>query len=114
LSNNTIKWRIHELSVDILKQTTVVAKRSENLILELVETTDLGNDAQFMVFIRYSATEDYVEQFLFCRQLAKHTTGKETFKKVDSFIKEHQPSRTLCVSACADYASPMTRIKKLS
>jgi len=58
-------WRIQELSVDILKQTIAAAKRSENLISELGETADLGNDAQFMVFMRYRATEDYVEQFLF-------------------------------------------------
>jgi len=45
LSNNTIKWRIQELSVDILKQTVAAAKRSGNLILEFGETTDLGNDA---------------------------------------------------------------------
>ena len=34
LSNNTIKWRIQELSVDILIQTIAAATRSGNLILE--------------------------------------------------------------------------------
>jgi len=87
--------------------------RSENFILELDETTDLGNDAQFMVFMRYRATEDYVELLLFCRPLAKHTTGKEMFKKVDFFIKEHQLSRTHCVSVCADSSSAMMRTKKV-
>ena len=76
------------------------------------ETTDIGNDAQFMGFVRYRATEDYVEQVLFCCPLAKHTAKKEMFKKVDSFTKEHQLSRTNCVSACADGASGMIRIKK--
>jgi len=61
LSNDSIKWRIQELSVDILKQTTAAAKRSENLILELDEIADLGNDAQFMAFMRYRATEDNVQ-----------------------------------------------------
>jgi len=40
------------------------------------ETTDVGNEAQFMVFVRYRATEDYVQQSLFCCPLAKHTTRK--------------------------------------
>ena len=62
--NNTISWRIQELSVDFLKQIIAAAKRSGNLISELAETTDFGYDAQFMVFVRYSATEDYVEEFL--------------------------------------------------
>jgi len=66
-----------------------------------------------MVIVRYCATEDYVEQFLFCCTLAKHTIRKEMFKKVDSFTKEQQLSRTHSVSVCADGAySAMIRIKK--
>ena len=84
--NNTIKWRIQKLSVDILKQTIVAAKRSGNLNSELGDTTALENDAQFMVFVRSRSTEDYVEQFFFC-PLAKHTTKKEMFRKVDPFTK---------------------------
>jgi len=72
----------------------------------------LGNDTQFMLFVRYRATEDYGEQLLFCCPLAKHTTRKEMFKKVDSFTKEHQLSRTDCVSVCADGAWAIIRIKK--
>jgi len=82
LSNNTIKGRIQELSVDVLKQTVSASKRSGNRISELDEITDLGNDAQFTLFVRYHATEDYVAQFLFCRPLGKHTTRKEMLKKL--------------------------------
>ena len=102
--SNAIQWRIKELSVDILKQTIAVAKRSGSLISEVGKTADLGNDAQFMVFVRYRATEDYVEQFLYCCQLAKHTTRKEMFKKVDSFTTKHQLSRTRNACVCADGA----------
>jgi len=67
----------------------------------------------FMVFVRYRATEDYVERFLFCCPLAKHRTRKEIFKKVDSFTKKYQLSRTHNVYVCADRAySVMIRIKK--
>jgi len=41
----------------------------------LGEVADIGNDAQFMVFMRYRTTEDDVQQFIVCRPLAKHTTG---------------------------------------
>jgi len=67
-----------------------------------------------MLFVRYSTTEDYVEQLLFCCPLAKHTIRKEMLKKVDSFTKEHQLSRSHCVSDCADGAWAITRIKKAS
>jgi len=76
------------------------------------ETTDLGNDAHFMVFVRCRATEVFVEQFLVCCPLAKHTTRKEMFKKVESFTKKHQLSRTHCMSVCADGASAMIKTKK--
>jgi len=87
-SNNTTKWHIQELSVDILMKQTIAAAKWKSYFRawELGETTDLGSDAEFMVFVRYRATEDYVKQFLFCRPCAKHTIGKEIFKKVKSFI----------------------------
>jgi len=69
-------------------------------------------DEQFMVFVRCRATENYVEQFLFCCPLAEHTTRKERFRKVDFFNKKHQLSRTHCVSVCADGASVMIITKR--
>ena len=111
--NNTISWRIQELPVDVLKCIIAAAKQSGNFTSKLGETTDLGNDAQFMVFVRYRATEDYVQQFFFCSPLAKHTARKEMLQKVDSFTKEYQFSRIHSVSVCAHGAySAMISIKK--
>jgi len=67
---------MQELSVDILKSIIAAAKRSGNLNSELGGTAVLGNNAQFVVFLRYCATEDYVKQCFFCCPLAKHTTRK--------------------------------------
>ena len=73
LSNDTIKWRIQEIS-DVLQQTIASVKRSGKFSLQLDETIDIGNDAQLMMFARYLIdTNDYMEQFLFCRPLAKNT-----------------------------------------
>jgi len=73
---------MHSRTVSQYSETNYCCCNSENLISELGETTYLGNDTQFMVFVWYHATEDYVEQFLFYCPLAKHTR-KEMFKKVD-------------------------------
>ena len=107
LSNNTIKQRIRQLSVDILKQTIAAAKLSGNLILELGEITDLGNDAQFMVFMRYRATRDYSNNFSFAVHLPSIPQEKKCLKKVDPFIKEQKLFWTDYVSICADGAPPM-------
>ena len=87
LSDNTIKRRIEELSVDILQQTIAAVKQSEKFSLQLDETTDIGNDAQLMVFVQYRAADDYVEQFLLCRQLSKNTTGEKYLKRWIRFFK---------------------------
>ena len=65
-----------------------------------------------MMFVRYLDTNDYMEQFLFCRRLAKNTTGEQIFKKVDSFFKQHQLEWSDCVSVCEDDATSMMGCKK--
>ena len=58
LSKNTIKQLIQELSDNVLQQTIASVKRSRKFDLQLDETTDIGNDAQFIVFLRYLDTND--------------------------------------------------------
>ena len=70
-SNDTIKRRIQEISEDILQQTIASVKRSGKFSLQLDETTDIGNDTQLMVFVRYLDTNDYMEQFCFAVHLLK-------------------------------------------
>ena len=111
LSNDTIKRRIQELSEDVLQQTIASVQRSGKFSLQLDETTNIGNDVQFMVFVRYLDTNNYMEQF-FCRPLAKNTTGEQIFKKVDSSFKEHKLEWSDCVSFCADGAPSMMGCKK--
>ena len=76
------------------------------------ETTDIGNDAQLMVFMRYLDRNDYMEQFLFCRPLAKNTRGEQIFKKVDSFFKKHLLKWSDCVYVCMDGTPSMMGCKK--
>ena len=109
LLNNAIKRLIQKLLVDVLQQTIVSVKRNEKFGLQLDETTDIGNDAQLMVFVQYLDTNNNMEQFLFCRPFA---TGEQIFKKVNSFFKKHQLEWSDCVSVCTDGAPSITRLKK--
>ena len=108
LSNDIIKCRIQGISEDVLQQTIASVKRSGKFSLQLDETIDIGNDAQLMMFVRYLDTNDYMEQFLFCRPLAK----EQIFKKVNSFFKKQQLQWSDCVSVCEDGASSMMGCKK--
>ena len=107
LSNDAMKRRIKELSRNVLQQTITAIRHCERFSLQLDETTDIGSDAQLMVFVRYFDKNNFVEQFLFCRPLAKNTTGEEIFKKVDFFFEKHQLEWSNCVSVCADGAPAM-------
>ena len=86
LSNDPIKRRIQELLDHVLQLTTASGRRSGKFNLQLDETSDIGNYAQLMVFVRYLDTNDYVEQFLFCRLLTKNNAGKKILKWIRSLM----------------------------
>ena len=95
-----------------MQQTIASVKRSRKFSLQLDETTDIGNDAQFIVFVRYLVTNDNVEKFLFCRLLFKNTTGEEIFTEMDLFCNKHQIEWSDCVLVCADGAPSMMENKR--
>jgi len=47
----------------------------------LVETADFGNDAQFMVFVRYRATENYVNNLSCVVHLSNVLQEKQCLRK---------------------------------
>ena len=84
------------------QSVSAAVKRSGNLILELGEITDLGKDAQFMMFMRYCANKDYTEweKFFFCHQLAKNTIGEER-NVLSRFLYDRTDFLdSLCVCLC--------------
>ncbi|XP_077965569.1 zinc finger BED domain-containing protein 5-like, partial [Styela clava] len=55
LSNNTVKNRIEEMSVDIAEQVISGVKDSEyGFSIQLDESTDVTNNAQLLVYVRYT------------------------------------------------------------
>ena len=51
LSKDTMMQCIEELSRNVLQQTITAIRRCERFSLQLDETTDIGSDAQLMVFV---------------------------------------------------------------
>jgi len=55
LSNNTVKNRIEEMSVDIAEQMISRVKDSKfGLTIQLDESSDVTNNAQVLVYVRYT------------------------------------------------------------
>ena len=107
LSDNTINRRIQEMSGDIKEQVVAAIKGSGKFSLQLDEFTDVSDDAQLLVYVRYQGKSDIEENFLFCKRLETTTTGEDLFKLVDNFIKEEGLKWDQCYSVCSDGAPAM-------
>ncbi|XP_066983788.1 protein FAM200C-like [Macrobrachium rosenbergii] len=107
LSDNTINRRIQEMSGDIKEQVVAAIKESGKFSLQLDESTDVSDDAQLLVYVRYQGKSDIEENFLFCKRLETTTTGEDLFKLVDNFIKEEGLKWDQCYSVCSDGAPAM-------
>ena len=88
LSNNTVKSRIANLSLNTTKQVVTRKKKAANWSYQLGESTKTGKDAQLMVFARYKSGMDLEEEFLLCKPLVKTATGADIFNVVDNFNKK--------------------------
>ena len=98
LSNDTIKRRIQEISEDALQQIIASVKRSGKFSLQLDETTDIGNDAQLMVFVQYLDKNNYTwSSFCFALHLPKIPQESKYLRKWICSLKNI--SLTVCLFA---------------
>ncbi|XP_035211130.1 protein ZBED8-like [Stegodyphus dumicola] len=112
LSNDTIRLRINDMSFDIKNQLIYAIKIAGLFSIQLDETTDVSNDAQLMVYVRYPGLTDIQEDFLFCKSMSTKTRGEDIFLIVDSFFKEEGLNWNQCFSICTDGAAAMTASQK--
>jgi hypothetical protein len=80
LSNNTIARRIDDLAQDMEDQLIEQIKIAEYFSLQLDESTDVGNLAILMVYVRFEYKDDLKEKYFFSASLPTNTTSSEIFK----------------------------------
>ena len=107
LSNDTIKSRIADLSLNIKNQVVARMKKTGKWSYQLDESTDTGKNAQLMVYVRYEGDMDLEEEFLFCTPLITTATGADIFNVVDNFRQKEGINWENCVSLCTDGAPAM-------
>lgn len=101
LSNDTIKKRIKDMSLDIEK--TVNNKLSKKFFaLQIDESVDISSKAQLLAFVRFIDENEIVNQFLCCRELTGHTKGKDIFNCITTYLEKYQISWDFCVGICTD------------
>ena len=107
LSNDTVKSRIADLSLNIKNQVVARLKKAGKWSYQLDESTDTGKIAQLMIYVRYEGDMDLEEEFLFCTPLTTTATGADIFNVVDNFQQEESINLENCVSLCTDGAPAM-------
>ena len=81
LSNNTVKNRIEEMSIDIADQVISGVKNLKfGFSMQLGESTDITNNAQLLVYVHYSAQDNDVKtELLMSKELSSPTKRKGYF-----------------------------------
>ncbi|XP_025201853.1 protein FAM200A-like [Melanaphis sacchari] len=81
VSNDTIKRRIDCMGDYMKLQLLIKIKSSDTFAIQLDESTDLTNNAQLMLFVRYQYNLKINEDLFFCETLSETTKGIDIFKK---------------------------------
>ena len=105
LSNDTVKSRIADLSLNIINQVVARIKKAGKWSYQLDESTNTGKNVQLMVYVRYEGDMD-LEEFLFCTPLTTTATGADIFNVVDNLQQEGNNWQN-CVVLCTDGAPAM-------
>ena len=95
---------IDELAADVRALLVAKLPKADYFALQLVESTDVSNDAQLLAFLWFVDQNEMQEEFLFCKQLPG---GKKIFKVINNFFREHDIPWPKCVAMCTDGARAM-------
>ena len=109
LSNNTVKNRIEEMSIDITDQVILVVKDSKfGFLMQLHESMDITNNAQLLVCVYYTTRDNDVKtELLMSKELFRTTKGKNVFEVLDNFSKQNEPDWKKLIGCATDRAPSM-------
>ena len=92
LSNNTVKNRKEEMPIDIADQVISSVKDSKHgFSMQLDESTDITNNAQLLVYTRYTTQNyDAETELLVSKELSSTTKGKDAFEVLYNFFNQNE------------------------
>ena len=109
LSNNTIKIRIEEMSINIADQVISCVKDSKfGLFMQLDESTDITNNAQLFVYTRCTTQNyDTETKLLMSKELFSTTKEKNVFEVLYNFFKQNEIDWKTLIGCTTDGAPSM-------
>jgi hypothetical protein len=80
LSDSTIKNRIVTIAQNLEMSVISLLKDANYFSLQCDESTDVADEAQLAVFVKFFNNGDVTEELLFCRPIGITTTGQTIFE----------------------------------
>ncbi|XP_020015237.1 zinc finger MYM-type protein 6 isoform X3 [Castor canadensis] len=113
LSNNTIGYRIDELSADIEDQLIQKVQESKWFALQIDESSELSDTTLLLCYIRFIDYDcsDIKEELLFCMEVHSQITDFEIFELINKYIDSKSLNWRHCVGLCTDGTSNMTGLR---
>ncbi|XP_069865005.1 zinc finger MYM-type protein 6 isoform X1 [Dipodomys merriami] len=110
LSNNTIGYRIEELSADVEDQLIQKVRESKWFALQIDESSEISDVTLLLCYIRFIDYDcsDVKEELLFCIEMPSPVSGTEIFEVINKYIDSKSLSWKYCVGLCTDGATSMT------
>jgi len=101
VSNYTIQRRIIDFS-DNIEQNVIAKLKNCQFTLQINESTDISNHAQFIAFARVIDEGVIINQYLCCKNLPSTTKGQDVFDILTTHLKKHGLSWDSCVETGAE------------
>ncbi|XP_012889502.1 PREDICTED: zinc finger MYM-type protein 6 [Dipodomys ordii] len=110
LSNNTIGYRIEELSADVEDQLIQKVRESKWFALQIDESSEISDVTLLLCYIRFIDYDcsDVKEELLFCIEMPSPVSGTKIFEVINKYIDSKSLSWKHCVGLCTDGATSMT------
>ena len=102
--DTTVYRRSLSIGEDLENQLLLKVRKAPCFGIQLDETTDVGSEAQLLVFCRFPDVElnKISQHYLFCQPLGVNANSTAIFQKLDHYFKQNNLSWKKCKSVITD------------
>ncbi|CAN7974797.1 unnamed protein product [Ixodes persulcatus] len=106
-SNDTVAWRIREMTSVVQDQVTEKLKSAGKFSLAIDESCDVYGSPQLVAFVRFVDGSVIAEELLCCVEFETTTRGPDIFNAINNFFVSRGLCWDMCAAVCTDGARAM-------
>lgn len=107
MSHQTVARRVSDMADDVRSQLCSRLRNSVHFSIQFDESTDVGNEAILIGFVRYIHEEKILEDIFLFHSLADRTTGEKIFEAIQAKFEKYGLDMKQVIGLCTDGASAM-------